>query len=428
MLTLPADRVALLAAFAPRFSRRVWRSVPGWVAGALLAPGRRMVSTVVRAVGLGHVRHFQNDHRVLSRAVWSGLGASRILLGLLVASCAPAGPLVLGIDEPIERRRGATIAAAGIDRDPVRSSRSHFVQGNGRRWVCRMVLVPLPWAGRVWARPFLRALAPSERSARPRGRRHQPLTVWARQRLRQVHRGLPGRPRVLGADSPSAALDWLAARRPVATVVTRLRREAQLVTPAPPRRPHQKGRPRLVGQRLPTLEQHTSNPRTAWTPVTVAHWYGRQPREVERVSATAVWSPTSLPPVPLRWVLVGDPPGECPTQALLCTDLTASPAHILAWFVQRWPLAVPFHARRAHLGLETQRQWTPLAIWPLRAPRPRSAVCSRGSPCWPLPPAPIPRGPSRRPPGMPSPCRPSPRRWPWCVAGGGPRCFFRRPR
>ncbi len=362
MLTLPDDMVALLASFAPLFSRRVWRYVPVLVVGALLAPGRRMVSTALRAVGLGHVRHFQNYHRVLSRAVWSSLGASRILLGLLVASFAPEGPLVLGIDETIERRRGAKIAAAGIYRDPVRSSRSHFVKVNGLRWICLMLLVPIPWAGRVWALPFLTALAPSERYAQQRGRRHKPITVWARQLLRQVHRWLPGRTLVLVADSSYSALDLLAALRPVATVVTRLRLDAQLFTPAPPRQPHQKGRPRLVGQRLPTLEQHTSDPRTAWTPVTVAHWYGRQTREVELVSETAVWYHTGLPPVPLRWVLVRDPQGEFPTQALLCTDLTASPAQILAWFVQRWQLEVTFHAMRAHLGLETQRQWTPLAI------------------------------------------------------------------
>jgi hypothetical protein len=354
--------VALLASFAPLFSRRVWRYVPVLVVGALLAPGRRMVSTVLRAVGLGQVRHFQNYHRVLSRAVWSSLGASRILLGLLVATFAAEGPLVLGIDETIERRRGAKIAAAGIYRDPVRSSRSHFVKVNGLRWVCLMLCVPIPWAGRVWALPFLTALAPSKRYAQARGRRHKPLTLWARQLLRQVHRWLPGRALVLVADSTYAALDLLAALRPVATVVTRLRLDAQLFAPAPPRAPRQKGRPRLVGQRLPTLEQRSTDPDTQWTGVTIAHWYGRQAREVDLVSETAVWYHTGLPPVPIRWVLIRDPQGKFPTQALLCTDLTASPVQILAWFVQRWQLEVTFHAMRAHLGLETQRQWTPLAI------------------------------------------------------------------
>lgn len=362
MLSLPDDMFALLAAFAPLFSRRVWRYVPVLVVGAILAPGRRMVSTVLRTVGLGQIRRFQNFHRVLSRAVWSSLSASRILLGLLVSTFAPEGPLVLGIDETIERRRGAKIAASGIYRDPVRSSRSHFVKVNGLRWISLMLLVPIPWAGRVWALPFLTALAPSQRYAQQRGRRHKPITLWARQLVRQVHRWLPERQLVLVADSSYAALDLLAALRPIATVVTRLRLDAQLFAPAPPRTPHQKGRPRLVGKRLPTLEQRSTDPRTAWTRVTVAHWYGRQAREVEIVSETAVWYHTGLPPVPIRWVLVRDPEGAFPTQALLCTDLAAAPEQILAWFVQRWQLAVTFHAMRAHVGMETQRQWTPLAI------------------------------------------------------------------
>jgi DDE superfamily endonuclease len=321
-----------------------------------------MLSTALRAVGLGQVGHLQNYHRVLSRAVWSSLGASRLLLGLLVATCAPDGPLVLGIDETIERRRGTKIAAAGIYRDPVRSSRSHFVKVNGLRWVCLMLLVPLPWAGRGWALPFLTALAPCERYAQQRGRRHKPIPVWARQLVRQVHRWLPDRSLVLVADSSYAALDLLAALRPVATVVTRLRLDAQLFAPAPPRTPHQKGRPRLVGHRLPTLEQQNTDPDTAWTRVTITLWYGRQAREVELVSETAVWYHTGLPPVPIRWVLIRDPQGKFPTQALLCTDLTASPDQILAWFVQRWQLEVTFHAMRAHLGMETQRQWSQLAI------------------------------------------------------------------
>jgi hypothetical protein len=362
MLSLPDDMFALLAPFAPLFSRRVWRYVPVLVVGAIVAPGRRMVSSVLRAVGLAQTRRFPNYHRVLSRAVWSSRKASQILLGLLVATFAPEGPLVLGIDETIERRRGAKIAAAGIYRDPVRSSRSHFVKVNGLRWISLMLLVPIPWAGRVWALPFLTALAPSERYAQQRGRRHKPITVWARQLLRQVHRWLPARPLVVVADSTYAALDLLAAVRPVATVVTRLRLDAQLFAPAPPRRSHQKGRPRLVGERLPTLQQRSVDPDTAWTRITIAHWYGQQTREVEVSSQTAVWYHTGLPPVPVRWVLIRDPAGTFTTQALLCTDLNAAPEQLVAWFVQRWQLEVTFHAMRAHLGMETQRQWTTLAI------------------------------------------------------------------
>jgi hypothetical protein len=160
------------------------------VVGAILAPGRRMVSSVLRTVGLSHERRFQTYHRVLNRAVWSSLKASRILLHLLVRAFAPDGPLVLGIDETIERRPGAKIAAAGIYRDPVRSSHHHFVKVNGLRWVCLMLLVLVPWAGRVWALPFLAALAPSQRYAQLRECRHKPVTLWARQLIQLVHRWL----------------------------------------------------------------------------------------------------------------------------------------------------------------------------------------------------------------------------------------------
>lgn len=129
MLILPANIMAHLNVFAPLFLRRTWRHVPILVVGAILTPGQRMVSTALRAVGLGRVCTFQNYHRVLNRAVWSGLGVSRILLRLLVATFAPTGPLVVGIDETIERRRGPKIAATGIYRDPVRSSHSHARQG-----------------------------------------------------------------------------------------------------------------------------------------------------------------------------------------------------------------------------------------------------------------------------------------------------------
>jgi DDE superfamily endonuclease len=113
-LLLPADIVALLAPFALLFSRPVWRHAQTLLVGAILSPGQRTVSSALRTVGLRHVRTFQAYHRVLNRAVWSSRAASRILLRVLLATFAPEGPLVLGIDETIERRRGAKIAAAGI--------------------------------------------------------------------------------------------------------------------------------------------------------------------------------------------------------------------------------------------------------------------------------------------------------------------------
>jgi hypothetical protein len=357
--------ISPLVPFAPLFSARVWRHVLVLVTGTLLTPGKRTVCAALRAMGLSGCKEFSRYHRVLSRARWSSLAVARVLLGLLVAVFAPVGPLVFGLDETIERRWGPKIAAKGLYRDAVRSSKDYFVKVSGLRWLSLMLLVPIPWAQRVWALPCLTILAPSARYDRERRRRHKKLTDWARQLLLQLRRWLPDRALVVVADSGYAAIELLArcARlaRPIA-VVTRLRLDAALYEPAPPRRPRQNGRPRLKGARLPTLAVRTADPTTAWGTVTVANWYGEGARTVEVASATAVWYHAGLPPLPIRWVLVRDPQGRFDTQALLCTDLAADPAQILAWFVLRWQLEVTFEEARRHLGVETQRQWSDLAI------------------------------------------------------------------
>jgi len=191
------------------------------------------------------------------------------------------------------------------------------------------------------------------------------LTDWAGQLLLVVRRWWPDRAMVAVADSGYAALAFLARcqmlRQPI-TAITRLRLDAALYTPAPPRQPHQNGRPRKKGARLPTLAARAAAPTTYWTPLTVTQWYGQRERVVEIVSETAVWYHTGLPPVAIRWVLIRDPEERFATQALLCTDLSVAPEQIIAWFVRRWQMETTFEEVRRHLGLETQRQWTELAI------------------------------------------------------------------
>src|SRR5215213_9465768 len=128
MRTLPTTMIQVLAPFAPLFSKSVFQHVQVLLAGAILASGNRTVASALRAVGLEDERRFCRYHRVLNCASWSSREASRVLLGLLVDAFAPEGPLVLGIDETLERRRGKKISAKGIYRDPVRSSHSHFVK------------------------------------------------------------------------------------------------------------------------------------------------------------------------------------------------------------------------------------------------------------------------------------------------------------
>jgi DDE superfamily endonuclease len=358
--------IRVLAPFAPLFSERVFRHVQVLLAGTILAPGKRTVSSALRAMGLGQQKCFHRYHRVLSHASWSSVKASRILLRSLVEVFVPEGdPLVVGIDETLERRYGKKIAAKGIYRDPVRSTHETFVKSSGLRWVCVMLLVEVPWASRVWALPFLSALAPSERYAAKRGRRHKKITEWAWQLLLLLRRWYPQREIVAVADRAYASLKLLSRCRSLSkpvTFITRLRLDAALYEPAPPRRPGQRGRPRLKGELLPNLSEVADDPRTLWKLTTITNWYGERERMVEIASQTAVWYSTGLFAVPVRWVLIRDPKGDFKTQALLCTDLGADPQKIVCWFVMRWQLEVTFQEMRRHLGFETQRQWSDLAI------------------------------------------------------------------
>ncbi len=365
MLTLPRQIIAVLQPFAPVFSKRVWQRVAVLVVGAILVPGERTVASVLRVMGLSLDVHFQNYHRVLNRDRWSSLALAATLLHLLLAAFVPTdAPVIVGLDETIERRRGDKIAAKGIYRDPVRSSKGFFVKVSGLRWVSMQLLAEIPWAKRVWALPFLTILAPSERYHQERGIRHKTIADWGRQMVLQLRRWLPDRTIVVVADSTYAVLELLnrcaKLAKPV-TMITRLRLDAALYDPAPPRQKSTKGRPRLKGKRQPTLQARAVDPETVWQRVKV-RWYAGVEREVELATDTAIWYHAGMPPVPIRWVLVRNPAGHFEPQALLCTDLAVGAQQSLEWFVLRWQLEGTFPAVRAHLGVETQRQWSDLAI------------------------------------------------------------------
>ncbi len=214
--------------------------------------------------------------------------------------------------------------------------------------------------------PFLSTLAYSERYAQEQGKRHKPLTEWAWQMLLQLRRWQPQREIVAVADAGYASLKLLDRCRrllskPV-TFITRLRLDAALYEPAPPRKPGQMGRPRLKGERLANLSAMIEDPKMAWRQITVANWYGERERTADVISETAVWYSTGLPAVSVRWVLIREPQGQLEPQALLCTDLAAEPGRIVSWFVRRWQMEATFQEARQRLGFETQRHWSEMAI------------------------------------------------------------------
>jgi DDE superfamily endonuclease len=365
MFTPPAEVSAVLAAFAPLFTLPSWLRAQALLCGVLLAPANHTLTAALRALGLADGPGFQNYHRVLNRARWSARQAAHHLLKLLIEAFVPAGPVILGLDDTVERRRGRKLTARAIYYDAARSSKACFQKTSGLRWMNLALLVPVSWAARVWALPFLTALCPSERYAPyvRRGRRHKPLVERARGLIGQVRRWLPDRMLVVVADSSYAALEFLAwgARlaRPI-TVISRLRLDAALYAPAPARRPGRNGRPRLKGQRLSSLAQRLEHPRTRWRACRLG-WYGGEVRRLQLASGTAVWYSSGKPPVSLRWVLVRDPKRRFEPQALLSTDLNLSARQIVLYFVRRWSMETTFQEARLYLGLEGQRQWNDLA-------------------------------------------------------------------
>src|SRR6266851_264013 len=359
---LPPRFLARLAGFTDLFTRPTWSNVVVLLAGVILAPGRRTVTTALRILGRDRDPDFCTFHRILNRATWSSRAAAGQLLILLIKALVPSGaPVVIGIDDTIERRWGRKISARGIYRDPVRSSKGHFVKASGLRWLSAMLLVRVPWADRVMALPFLTLLAPSKRFYAGKSRAPKTLLDWARQAALQIHRWLPGRYIVLVADSAFAAIEFLAAVRNHVCVVTRLRLDANLFD-FPPQRRKGRGRPPIKGKRQKKLSAVLLDRKVSWQRHRVSLWYGRTNRIVEIATGTALWYRGGVPPVPIRWILVRDPTGELDPQAFLATDLDARPRDILAWFVSRWQVEVTFEEVRAHLGVETQRQWSDKAI------------------------------------------------------------------
>jgi len=363
MLTLPPEIMTVLSAFAPVFSERVWDWVQVLVVGAILAPGKRTVTSVLRVMGLSNEQQYQNYHRVLNRAEWSPLVVSQILLGLLVGAFPAAGVrVVVAADETLERRKGDQIADKGVYRDAARSSKKHLVTSFGLRWVSMMLLVKVPWSSRVWALPFLTVLAPSEKTNEANGKRHKTSIRWVMQMMGQVRRWLSDQTLVLVVDGglASVELGHRCLQYGVSLVAT-LRLDARLFDWPEEQAPGKRGPKPQKGRRQPGLKKRLTEPTTAWQTLNLP-WYGGKRCLLDITSGLSLWHTPGQDPLPIRWVLVRDPLGKLDPRAFFTTDLSASALQVLAWVILRWGVEVTFEEVRAHLGFETQRQWNRKAI------------------------------------------------------------------
>jgi hypothetical protein len=362
-MPLPLAIIAVLTHFEPLFTQPTWRKASLLVVGTLLARGRRTVTAALRFTGHAADPRFNRFHHVLNRARWVPLAVSRRLLRLLVATFVPLdSPVEIVVDETLERRWGPQITKRGHYRDPWLSGKGLSVSNSGLRWIIFALVVHVPWTTRHWALPFLAVCAtPPEVDAE---RRHVHRTVGdiTALMLRPIRRWLPGRTvKVVGDGNYGSIELGLVAHDRQITLITPLRVDANLFAPAPARQPGQMGRPRLKGAALPKLTMVLVDPTTQWTCVEL-RWYDGPPRRLEWCSGTAVWYHSGMRPLPLRWVLTRDPSGQHEPKAYRCTDRDQEPVSIIRDYMKRWPLEVTIEESRAHLGIETQRQWSDLAI------------------------------------------------------------------
>lgn len=360
MFQLPPEFSGIISVFSPLFSKKIFERVGQLLLGAILTQGKRTVCGILRTLGLGDITNWDLYHRVLSRAKWSTLECAKKLLKLLIKRFVPTKTLVFGMDETLERRWGMKIKARGIYRDAVRSSKSHFVKCSGLRWICVMLLTPISWANRIWALPFLSVLAPSERYHLQIGKSHKTVSDWARQIFRLLRRWLPDFEIIMVADGSYAVMELLADVPSNAAWIVRFRMDARLHDFPPPYAGF--GRPPEKGQRQPSLQSRLEDPNSKWQKVRFSKWYNEDNKQMEIASGTALWYRAGKPLVALCWIILRDPQGKLDPITIACTDLSLEPFEIVGHYLKRWPVEVTFEEVRAHLGVETQRQWADLSI------------------------------------------------------------------
>ena len=362
-MLLPTEISEVLKVFQNLFTAPTWSRVQVLLMGTLLARGRRTVSAALRQTGHGDDSHFSSYHQVLNRARWSRLAASRCLLRLVVSTFGRLdGVVTLVIDETLERRWGRRIRLRGHYRDPLASSREQSVSSSGLRWLVVAVVVRLPWTDRPRALPVLSIPAPGPKVSEREGRRHKTVAERTAQVVRLLRRWLPEAPLTLSGDGAYSVLELgLACRGADVRLVAPLEMDARLFAPPKPRRPGQPGRPASVGKRLTKLVDRLHDPASAWRTVRV-RWYDQRVRHLQVLTGTALWYRSGLTPLPVCWLLVRDPKGRSEPRAYFSTCPDDTPEAMLETAIARWPIEVTFEECRAHLGIQTQRQWSDKAI------------------------------------------------------------------
>jgi len=331
MQSLPRGMAAVFNSFSHLFTKPTWVHVQVLLLGAILCQGARRVSSILRVMGLSQEKRFEKYHRVLNRAKWNGLAGAKILLGLLVKLLPATLPILILVDDTIERRSGKKIKAKGCYRDACRSTQKLVIKCFGLKWVCLMLIVPLPWCKRSWALPFMTILAPSKKANKAKNREHKTSIDWTIIAVRVITRWLK-RSFILIGDGGFACIRLgHACIKHNITLISRLRLDAALYELVLNPEKGKVGRRREKGNRFTSLKQLAADFTQAWRDTHVT-WYGGETKSIRILSGINLWYSPGEKPLLIQWVLVFDP-DKNEAEAFFSTDIKLEPEQIVNYFV-----------------------------------------------------------------------------------------------
>lgn len=361
MLSIPSTFAPLLLSFSCAFTEPTFQRMLLLCVGGILARGRRTVTNMIWTMRSLMDGHFSDYHRVFSRATWSLRPLAKTLAAAVLKFVPEDEPVFVPLDDTTAQHRGDKVYGKGCHHDAVRSTHNHVVFKWGHRWVVLAIAVKFPFASRHWALPVLAALYRPKELNKAERRRHKTALDIARQLLCLLLRWFPKRRFVALGDGGFASHELARfARRHAArcTLVSRFRPDANLYDVPSPRN-NATGRPRLKGKKLPTPAEIVTRSRLRRATV---GWYGGGERRVGLVSGVGHWYRSGRGLVAVRWVYVKDLTGTHRDDWLFTTDVSLRPEDIVTFFTRRWCIETMFQEIRAHLGLETTRQWVASSV------------------------------------------------------------------
>ena len=371
MLNLPTAMITILTNFAPLFSRPVFKNALELIVAHFLCTGRRTITNLIKRLGKHTDSKFTKFFYVLRKAKWSPFLSSKILFLLIVNHLLPKdAPIEINIDGHLNRRRGPKIKGLGYHRDAVASSKHQKVLTTGHNWLVATVCVKMFGSKYKWSLPFLsylltpkKALSSSRNEADLKGKgRHKKMTKITSQFIIQIRRWIGSKREIIVvADSAFACREICkTCIKHKVVFCTQLRLDASLYD-FPPIHKSKRGRPRVVGQRLPNLETLVNDKKQKWVRLS-APWYSGKTKDLDVLTGTCLWYHNTVGGVPIRWIITKDPKGENKPIAILVTDFRICAEQAIEFFVGRWSIETTFQEINQHLGLETIHTWSDTSV------------------------------------------------------------------